>query len=37
MEQIADPEAHLRCGVKLLNWQLGGAPSASGKLLKKDF
>jgi hypothetical protein len=37
MEQIANPEAHLRCGVKLLNWQLEGAPNALGKLLRKDL
>ena len=36
-KDIANPEYHLRCGVKLLAWQLKGAPSGSKKLLRPDL
>nr|BDT27659.1 lytic transglycosylase domain-containing protein [Bacteriovorax sp. HI3] len=36
-EEIADPAAHLRCAVKLMSWQLKGAPAPSGKLLRRDL
>ncbi len=36
-EEIADPASHLRCAVKLMNWQIKGAPAASGKLLRADL
>lgn len=36
-EEIADPAAHLRCAVKLMSWQLKGAPTSSGKLLRPDL
>ncbi len=36
-EEISDPHAHLKCAVKLMNWQLSGAPNASGKLLRSDL
>lgn len=37
LEEISDPGEHLRCGVKLMAWQLEGAPSAKGKLLRPDL
>lgn len=36
-EEIADPDNHLRCGVKLLSWQLEGAPTSSGKKRRPDL
>lgn len=36
-EELMDPAEHLRCGVKLMAWQLKGAPSARGKLLRPDL
>lgn len=36
-EEIADPHAHLKCAVKLMNWQINGAPNSSGKLLRADL
>lgn len=36
-EEIFDPHAHLKCAVKLMNWQLSGAPNGSGKLLRADL
>lgn len=37
MESIRDPLLHLPCGLKLLSWQLHGAPSKKGKLLRPDL
>lgn len=37
LEEIADPDLHLRCGVKLLAWQLEGAPTKSGRQLRPDL
>lgn len=36
-EEILNGEDNLACGVKLLNWQLNGAPSKSGKLKRPDL
>lgn len=36
-EEIADPAQHLRCAVKLMSWQLKGAPTSTGKLLRSDL
>lgn len=36
-EGIAEAHGHLKCGVKLMNWQLSGAPTSSGKLLRPDL
>lgn len=36
-EEIADPDEHLRCGVKLMSWQLEGAPTKSGRELRPDL
>lgn len=36
-EEIADPAAHLRCAVKLMSWQLKGAPISTGKLHRPDL
>lgn len=36
-EDLVNPSEHLRCGVKLLNWQLKGAPAKNGKLLRPDL
>jgi Transglycosylase SLT domain len=37
LEEIYDPESHLRCGVSLLSWQLSGAPGKNGKLQRADL
>jgi hypothetical protein len=37
MDEISDPTAHLRCGAKLLSWQIEGAPTTSGKLTRPDL
>ncbi len=37
MEELLDPAMQLSCGVKLLSWQLLGAPSSNGKLLRPDL
>ena len=37
LEEIADAGEHLRCGVKLMSWQLEGAPTSSGRQLRPDF
>ncbi|MBY0413139.1 MAG: hypothetical protein K2Q18_03190, partial [Bdellovibrionales bacterium] len=37
LADIANPEEHLRCGVKLMEWQLEGAPGKNGKLLRPDL
>lgn len=34
---IADPDQHLRCGVRLMSWQLEGAPTTSGKQQRPDL
>ncbi|MBC7711815.1 MAG: lytic transglycosylase domain-containing protein [Rhizobacter sp.] len=36
-KDIADPTLHLRCGVKLLAWQLKGAPVSETKFLRPDL
>ncbi|MEA9357492.1 lytic transglycosylase domain-containing protein [Bacteriovorax sp. PP10] len=36
-EEIAEPNDHLRCGVRMLSWQLEGAPTASGRMLRPDL
>lgn len=36
-EELISPNEQLRCGVKLLNWQLRGAPAKNGKLLRPDL
>lgn len=37
-ENISDPKTHLQCGVKLMSWQLSGAPvKSNGKLLRPDL
>ncbi|MBC7429971.1 MAG: lytic transglycosylase domain-containing protein [Bacteriovorax sp.] len=36
-KDIADPAMHLRCGVKLLAWQLKGAPVTETKFLRPDL
>lgn len=37
LEEIGDANEHLRCGVKLLSWQLQGAPTSNGKQRRPDF
>jgi hypothetical protein len=37
LEELTDPQEHLRCGVKLMSWQLEGAPGKSGKLIRPDL
>ena len=37
LEGIGDANGHLRCGVKLMSWQLEGAPTASGKQRRPDL
>lgn len=37
MEEIADAGEHLRCGVRLMSWQLEGAPTTSGKQRRPDL
>ncbi len=34
---VLNPEDNLSCGVKLMSWQLQGAPMASGKKLRSDL
>jgi hypothetical protein len=34
---VGTPDEQLRCGVKLMSWQLKGAPSKNGKLLRPDL
>ncbi len=36
-KDIADPEMHLRCGVKLMAWQLKGAPVTEKKFMRPDL
>jgi hypothetical protein len=36
-KDISDPALHLRCGVKLLAWQLKGAPVSETKYLRPDL
>ena len=37
MESIRDPLLHLPCGLKMLSWQLHGAPTKNGKFLRSDL
>ena len=37
IEEIIEPADHLRCGVRLLSWQLEGAPGRNGKMLRPDL
>lgn len=37
MEKILNPKDHLRCGLKLLSWQLHGAPNDNGRFLRPDL
>lgn len=34
---VLDPEDNLKCGLKLIQWQLQGAPTKSGKKLRSDL
>ncbi len=34
---LMDPEINLICGLKLMNWQLKGAPLKNGKLMRADL
>lgn len=34
---VLNPEENLKCGVKLIQWQLQGAPTKSGKKLRSDL
>jgi len=36
-KDVLNPEENLRCGIKLIQWQLQGAPTASGKKLRSDL
>ena len=36
-EEIVEPDKHLRCGVRLMSWQLEGAPAANGKQRRPDL
>ena len=37
-EDITEPKTHLSCGVKLMSWQLNGAPvKTNGRLLRPDL
>jgi hypothetical protein len=37
LEKIFNPKDHLRCGLKLLSWQLHGAPTGNGHFLRRDL
>lgn len=37
MEKIYNPKDHLRCGLKLLSWQLHGAPKGNGRFARPDL
>ena len=37
LEEIIDAGEHLRCGVRLMSWQLEGAPTSSGKQRRPDL
>lgn len=37
LEQIFDADEHLRCGVRLMAWQLEGAPTLNGKQRRPDL
>lgn len=37
IDDISNPKHHLECGVKLLSWQLEGAPARNGKLQRPDL
>ena len=34
---VFNPDDNLKCGIKLMSWQLHGAPSSSGKKLRSDL
>lgn len=36
-EELSEPNDHLRCGVRMLAWQLEGAPNANGRMLRPDL
>lgn len=36
-ESVYDGEENLKCGVKLIEWQLQGAPTSSGRKLRSDL
>jgi hypothetical protein len=36
-ESVLDPILNLNCGIKLISWQLNGAPTKSGKKLRSDL
>lgn len=35
--EISNPQKHLRCGVRLMAWQLKGAPVSEKKLMRPDL
>ncbi len=37
LDDIHNPTLHLQCGLKLLSWQLAGAPNSNGRLLRPDL
>ncbi len=37
LDEISNANEHLRCGVKLMTWQLEGAPTKSGKQRRPDL
>lgn len=37
IKELLEPSSQLSCGVRLLSWQLKGAPSKDGKLLRPDL
>lgn len=37
MSSVLNPKENLRCGLKLMSWQLRGAPTVSGKKLRPDL
>lgn len=37
IKELLEPSSQLSCGVHLLSWQLKGAPSKDGKLLRPDL
>lgn len=37
LEKVFNPKDHLRCGLKLLSWQLHGAPNDKGRFLRPDL
>lgn len=37
VKELLEPSSQLSCGIHLLSWQLKGAPSKNGKLLRPDL